>query len=516
MPDRPVLILGAGINGAALARELALNRVPVVVIDTGDIAGGTTAYSSRLIHGGLRYLEYGEFDLVRESLDERNRLLQLAPDFVRPLRLFIPVTNRFGGWSTQAARFLGLPGGTTPSKGRGLYVVRAGLWMYDRYARDDLLPRQSLHRPGDPDGVPLVTSPEVRWLCAYSDAQIPYAERFVVALLQDAQEIAKQKKTAFAVHTYCEAVRFGDEIGIRPIGPARGAGEFAATVTPWAIVNATGAWVDDTLHRLKVPSDQLIGGTKGSHFVTFHARLRTALRGGGIYTEAADGRPIFILPLGEGVLIGTTDIPFAGDPASAVATDVELDYLVAAVQHIFPDLGVTRDDIALHYSGVRPLPKVAAGMPAGITRRHLWRWHRESKVPMLSLIGGKLTTCRAFAEQTVAELMPKLGRKVEATSRDRPVGVPALAGANEDRRKPGLQLSPEAVRRAIRQQWARTLGDLVERRLMLLFEPQLSLGTLQSLAEVLVEEKQLAASDVPHEIEHYRQRLAQHFGRRLA
>jgi glycerol-3-phosphate dehydrogenase len=128
--ERHVLILGAGINGAALARELVLNGVPVVVVDSADLCSGASAYSSRLIHGGLRYLEYGEFDLVRESLAERNRLLRLAPQFVRPLRLFIPATNRFGGAATQVARFLGHWGGKPSPGGRGLYVVRAGLWMY--------------------------------------------------------------------------------------------------------------------------------------------------------------------------------------------------------------------------------------------------------------------------------------------------------------------------------------------------------------------------------------------------
>src|SRR3954452_2281170 len=122
---QPVLILGAGINGAALARELVLNGVPVWVVDQADIASGATAYSSRLIHGGLRYLEYGEFDLVRESLAERTRLLRLAPHLVHPLRLFIPVRNRFGGTWNFLKRFLGLSAGKPPASGRGRYLVQA-------------------------------------------------------------------------------------------------------------------------------------------------------------------------------------------------------------------------------------------------------------------------------------------------------------------------------------------------------------------------------------------------------
>lgn len=500
--ESPVLILGAGINGAALARELVLNRVPVVVVDTADIGSGTSAYSSRLIHGGLRYLEYGEFELVRESLEERGRLLRLAPQFVQPLRLFIPVTNRWGGLLTQAARFLGMPGGAASSQGRGLYVVRAGLGMYDLFAQDRVLPRHSLHAPGE-SGVPNITSPEVRWLCAYSDAQIPHAERFVAALLQDAAFIARDHGVSFDVFTYHEAVRAGETVGVRPVGTT--GEDFAATFAPAAIVNATGAWVDDTLRRLQVVSDTLMGGTKGSHFVTFHPRLRRELRGGGIYTEASDGRPIFVLPFGEGALVGTTDLPFHGDPATAVATEEELAYLLAAVNRLFPELKLNRGDIALHYAGVRPLPRVAAGVPAGITRRHLWRWHTGSKMPMISLIGGKLTTCRAFAEQTARELLPKLGRTMEATSRQRPI--------RSDNAPANLA---EAARKAIRYQWATKLSDLIERRLMLIFNRDFSLAVLRELAEVLVAEKRLAPTDVAAEVTRCRDRLLHHFGRRLA
>ena len=154
---QPVLILGAGINGAALARELVLNGVPVWVVDKADIASGATAASSRLIHGGLRYLEYGELDLVRESLDERARLLRLAPQFVEPLRLYIPLTHRTGSFWRSVMRFFGaarssflsrlaLPG----RRERGLWLVRMGLWLYDRFARDPEFPESSVVRVGEP------------------------------------------------------------------------------------------------------------------------------------------------------------------------------------------------------------------------------------------------------------------------------------------------------------------------------------------------------------------------------
>lgn len=506
MADRPVLILGAGINGAALARELALNGVPVVIVDTHDLGSGTSAYSSRLIHGGLRYLEYGEFDLVRESLEERNRLLTLAPDFVRPLRLFIPIENRFGGAQEQTLRFLGWQ--TKPAKSRGLYVVRAGLWMYDRFALGDTLPPHSIHRLSE-RRIPRIGPDHAHWLAAYSDAQIPFAERFVLALLQDAATAARELGVDFRLHTYSQAVRLGDEIGIRAVGDD--AGPLNTTLQPAAIVNATGAWVDETLARLKQPSQTLIGGTKGSHFVTFHRGLRESLQGAGIYTEARDGRPIFILPFGDGVLVGTTDIPFRGDPASAVASEDELVYLIATANEIFPNASLTRSDIALHYSGVRPLPNVQAGSTSAITRRHLWHWHRESKVPMVSLIGGKLTTCRAFAEQTVHELLPKITRKSQSaeqnTSRERPLREAAHFGVGS---------LVDQARQSIRLEHAKTLEDLVERRLMLVFARDLTITTLRELAQVMCDEKVIIPSEIETIVNRCVDRLRNHFGRALA
>src|SRR5438034_8468119 len=136
MDAQPILILGGGINGAAVARELILNDVPVWLVDTADLAFGATAYSSRLIHGGLRYLEFSEFSLVKESLTERARLLRLAPHLVKPLRLFIPVRNSWGGLAQAAGKFLRLPLKSKRTVHRGLRVVEVGLWLYDRYARD--------------------------------------------------------------------------------------------------------------------------------------------------------------------------------------------------------------------------------------------------------------------------------------------------------------------------------------------------------------------------------------------
>ncbi|MBC7852376.1 MAG: FAD-dependent oxidoreductase, partial [Pirellulaceae bacterium] len=419
--DRPILILGGGINGAAAARELTLNGFSVVLVDQADLASGATAYSSRLIHGGLRYLEYGELSLVRESLAERTRLLQLAPDFVRPLRLFIPVKNQLGGLWRSATKFLGMRGGGKPEP-RGLTLVRTGLWMYDTYAQDKTLPLRSIHKLGEA-GVPPVDANAAAWLAAYSDAQIPFPERFVVALLRDAQKAADENGCTLRVMTYHRAWLDDGIIHIAPVTQSIKEPP-VLSFQPAAIINATGVWVDETLQRLPVTSRRLMGGSKGSHFFTWHPQLKEMLGGNGIYTEAADGRPVFLLPLAEGTLVGTTDASFSGDPATAMATDEELDYLVAVVRGIFPAAGVARHDIAWHYSGIRPLPYVDAQSTAAITRRHQLVWNESSPIPLLSLIGGKLTTCRSLAEETAAAVLVRLGESAADVRNSRARVIP--------------------------------------------------------------------------------------------
>ena len=562
-----VLILGAGINGCAIARELALNGVGVCLVDTADIASGATAYSSRLIHGGLRYLEYGEFALVRESLAERSRLLRLAPQFVRPLRLSIPVSTRTGGFFTAARRFLGVArpesskgveGQTTAFADssratRGMWVVRVGLWLYDRYARDPLLPRHAIRRLGAPDAV-AVNSRDYRWLCEYWDAQIVYPERFVLSLLADARQGAQERDAPFSIYTYHEAIRRDDRVEIRPLGAA--SGEPVATLAPRAIINATGASVDRTLIRLEIPSRPLMGPTKGSHFVTYQPALRAALAGQGIYAEATDGRPVFILPFGEGVLVGTTDIPFDQPPESATASVVELDYLLAAVNQVFPQVNLNRDGIELHYAGVRPLPRVDSTAPAGITRRHWLEETPDAPVPLFSVIGGKLTTCRSLAESAADTILGRLGMNRIADTRERPIpggeNYPSTADALEQRihrcaestgwtvdqvravwrlfgtrterllaelaagprdNLDGTSLPRELARHTIRHEYARTLSDLVERRLMLLYYPRLTRKCLEQLADILVDERLIrdAAPHVQQTIDH----LSRRYGKRV-
>ena len=554
--SQPVLILGAGINGAALARELVLNGVGVVLVDAADVASGATSASSRLIHGGLRYLEHGEFDLVRESLAERTRLLRLAPQFVRPLRLLIPVRTRFTGVPAAAGKFLGWRPGRLSRQPttRGLWLVRMGLRLYDAYAKDPVLPRHRAHRTGQPGTVP-VNRERYRWQCSYYDAQIIYPERFVLAMLEDARQLAQRQGTRFEIHTHHLAQWRGGTLDIVPVNSGE---SVTATVTPAALVNATGAWVDLTLQTLAIPSKRLIGGTKGSHFLTSNERLRRSLGGNAVYAEADDGRPFFILPLGEQILIGTTDIPYSGRPSDAVATPEELEYLVRSVNELFEGLQLSVDDIDWHYSGVRPLPHVATNSPAAITRRHWLEEHRDGPVPSYSVIGGKLTTCRSLAEDAAGVILGRLGRPRVDNSRERPLpGAESYPGSLDELRRhqrgmaerlrlseaqievlwtlcgtrlesiiatwpdlhdgnlDGTQMPKAFARWSIEQEWSPTLDDLVERRLMLLYQRRLTRRCLEQLAEMLVAAGRLESDNAPAAVEHTIERLARRFGKKV-
>ena len=565
-----IVVLGAGINGAAIARELTLSGVDVIVVDGDDIAAGATAWSTRLIHGGLRYLEYGEIGLVRESLTERNRLVRLAAHLVRPLPFYLPVAGRWGGLWAAAARLIGcesLARAWRTGKGRGSWTVGIGLSLYDLLAAGAGWPRHRMVRAGSA-GMPQVDAAAFPRAGLYCDAQLLFPERFTVELLVDARGIAAAAGTRFEVCTQRQAELGRD--GVLRVGPSPGGGG-PFEVRPDAIVNATGAWVDHTLAAVfpggaGAAGRRLIGGTKGSHLVVRCPALRAALADYGIYAEAADGRPVFVLPFGpELVLVGTTDIPYVGDPAEARADEAEIGYLLTAVTRLFPTVAVGRDQVQQHYCGVRPLPFVSddARSPAGVTRRHLVVRHEGASMPAWSIVGGKLTTCRSLAETTAAMVLGTLGLPVLGTSRERPLpghcddasratavlecrdlaeqaGLPradaaavadttvALFGARaasvwrgadgpaaDGRLIRGVGLPLAAVRFCVHEEWATTLDDLIERRLMLSFHERLSREAIADVAAALADAGALATDRVAAAVDGCVARLEERYGRRV-
>ena len=567
--ETTIVVLGAGINGAAIARELALSGVGVVVVDGDDIAAGATGWSTRLIHGGLRYLEYGEIGLVRESLVERNRLVRLAPHLVRRLPFYLPVQGRLGGLWAAAARLLGcesLARTWQGGHGRGSWTVGIGLTLYDLLAAGAGWPRHRMVRAGGA-GMPRIDARDFPFAGLYADAQLLFPERFTVELLVDGRGIAAASGARFDVCTH-RHVRVSRD-GTVTIGPSPSGGG-AVEVRADAIVNATGAWVDRTLAavfpRGVGAGQRLIGGTKGSHLVVRCPALRAAVADFGVYAEAGDGRPVFVLPFGpELVLVGTTDIPYSGDPAEARTDDVEIGYLLEAVTTLFPTASLRRDHVQQHYCGVRPLPFVSgdARSPAGVTRRHLVVRHDDASLPLWSIVGGKLTTCRSLAETIAATVLGRLGVHVRGTSRERPLpgacegpsreaavgecrvlaegaGEPrAHAATVADRvvglfgargpaiwqggRVPvasnglirGVGLPRAAVGFCVREEWAATLDDLMERRLMLSFHERLSREAITDVAEELAAAGGLSPGGVGSAVERCVARLESRYGRSI-
>jgi glycerol-3-phosphate dehydrogenase len=412
-PQVPVLILGGGINGIGLFRELALQGVDCLLVDKGDFAAGATSKSSRMIHGGLRYLENREFKLVAESLTERDRLLENAAHYVSPLRTTIPLFSWLGGIITCPLVFLGF---NVKPGGRGAVVVKFGLCFYDFVTRKSkktprhflLSKSQSLREvPG--------LHPDIVATATYWDARITQAERLCVELLRDAG----------AANPNCRALNYtrlvkADGAKLTLKDDISGA-EFV--VEPRVVVNATGGWVDITNATLGLKT-RMIGGTKGSHLVVDCKELYDALGDRMVYYEHQDGRICIVFRFMDKVLMGSTDIR-VDDPDKAVCDEAEMDYMLATLRRVFPKLTIGREHIRYVFCGVRPLPAAGTDVTGKISRGHsieLVEPDGARPFPLYCLIGGKWTTFRAFAEQTADKVLARLGLPRKRSSETTAIG----------------------------------------------------------------------------------------------
>ncbi len=412
-PHYSVLIIGAGINGAGLFRDLCLQGVDCLLIDRGDICEGASAAPSRLIHGGIKYLETGEFRLVKESAMERNRLLRNAPHFVKPLETVVPVRSWLGGIMPSALRFLGF---NTKLADRGAVITEIGLRIYDAFSRKvQALPDHRFFGPKRLRGEYPGFTKDIVAAGLYYEGRITHAERLGLELVMDG--LAANIKSA--LRTYTTATR-----GTKP-------NEFvladsitleSASITADVIINAGGAWIDKVNAALGIASSH-IGGSKGSHLIVDHPELVAALKGRMIYFGTADGRVNLVYPFFGHVLIGATDIA-VNDPDEASCSPEETQYLINVIREIMPEIQISPKQILLSYCGVRPLPRSTGKDIGTVSRDHAIARDQlpGTNIPVLSLIGGKWTTFRAFAAQSADVVLQQLGKARLCNTDDLAIG----------------------------------------------------------------------------------------------
>ena len=468
-----LLIVGGGVNGAGIARDAAGRGLTVMLVEQDDLAGGTSSASSKLVHGGLRYLEQYQFRLVRESLAEREVLLSMAPHIIRPLRFVLP-------------HDAGL---------RPAWMIRAGLFLYDHLAPRSRLPGScALDLRRDPAGGPL--KPAFTRGFAYSDCWVEDSRLVVLNALDAAERGATIRTRCRFVSAISEHDRWTTTIQTRS-----GASETDAARLH---VNAAGPWVDQVLRKgLGRSGPRRLRLVKGSHVVV--PRL---FEGEHAYIlQNPDRRIVFLIPFeGRFTLIGTTDEFFDGDPGEVAISSGETDYLCKAAGRFLKE-PVRPERVVWSYAGVRPLYDDASADPSVMTRDYVFDLAGgEGDPPVLSVFGGKITTYRRLAEHALLKLQPFLpglagpwtGRTplpggdipdgdVDAfhakLCRDKPWLPPDLAGRlvraygtrvegllGEARRLDdlgrdfGAGLTEREVAYLVREEWARTADDILWRR----------------------------------------------------
>ncbi|RLV50945.1 glycerol-3-phosphate dehydrogenase/oxidase [Nocardioides mangrovicus] len=477
-----LVVVGAGINGLGVARDAASRGLRVVLLEQDDLCSGVSAWSGRLVHGGLRYLEHRDVALVRESLRERERLFRLAPHLVRPKRLIMPFYSH---------------------NKRPAWLIRVGMLVYDalsfdkRTGRHEILSRSALLRRFagiDTDGL--------GGAAVFTDGQVEYAERLCVEVALAARGAGADIRTKARVEE--PLIEGGQVVGVRYRDTSSGGGDTLHEVRGHVVLNVAGPWIDRVFRRGAPEQPRLNGGTKGSHLVVdpFPGAPDDVV----YYESKADGRLVLVIPWMGRYLIGTTDLRFDDDPSLARCDAAEMCYLLEEVNTLIPEARLTRDDVLFTYSGVRPLPYAPDVEEWEIPRSHVLHDHAPDLPNVVTVVGGKLTTYRQLAEDAVDDVFRRLGRTA-------PRCVTAylpLPGAVGDPREVGealtaLGLSTTSVVRlvqlyggraldvvaagghevldedsgalvaelffAVDHELARTLTDVLARRLLLAFEP---------------------------------------------
>lgn len=402
--DYDVVIIGGGMAGAGAARDLALRGVSVALVEKGDFASATTAYSSKLIHGGLRYLELFDFGLVRESLRERETLGRLAPHLVRPLPFLVPIYRE---------------------SSRGLIKVRIGLALYDWLTPGKHRERYRVLRPVDTLSLePAIRAEDLRGAGYYFDDLLVFPERLC---LENVLSACRHGARAFNYAQVEEVVRDrrGPVAGVKVRDLLTGR---VVTLGARVLVNATGPWVDElrALAGVSERGPRILRRTKGIHC------LLPRLTDHAIYHATSDERMIFVIPWREFSLIGSTDTDFEGDLDRLWATGDEVRYLLGEVRKVLPDPRVAFERVVYTYAGVRPLSYEEGKRESDVSRAH--KVVAEAGGRFLSITGTKLTCFRSLAAALGDRVTRALGRRAPGrTDRLTLDGADAEAGSVEAR-----------------------------------------------------------------------------------
>ena len=516
-PSAQVLIIGGGINGLATFRDLALQGVDVVLVERSDYCSGASAASSHMIHGGVRYLENGEIRLVKESLQERNRLLKAAPHYVKPLKTTMPIFSILSGLISAPFRLFTHAQGKP--KERGALLIKVGLLLYDTFGRNGgTMPRHRfLGQKKSKAEMPWLNK-DVKFTATYYDAAMENPERLALDVLFDGLAAGSNARS----YNYVSAsARSGGKTVLKDMLTGE---EIAFTAD--VIVNTSGPWTDMTNQNLGFDTGYM-AGTKGSHIVVDNKEFLEACDNREIFFENRDGRIVLMYPILGKVLIGTTDIPHdMNEPA--LCTDEEIEYFFKLVAYVFPNIKIDEDQIVFKYSGVRPLAASGDINPGVVSRDYrIVRTSPENDVPVLSLVGGKWTTFRALGEHLSSDVLKLLGKNRVLSTQELPIGggkdFPTTTEAQqrwaEDHRgsvsneralqlllrygtrakavleyiaaKPETMLkhssgfSDSEIQFVVKNESVYRLEDLVKRRTNLAFTGAISKSSLQELASIL-------------------------------
>jgi glycerol-3-phosphate dehydrogenase len=486
-----LLVIGGGITGAGVARDAAMRGLEVALIDKDDFAGGTSSKSSRLIHGGIRYLEHGQLGMVRESVRERETLLRIAPHLVHPLEFTWPVYRRARISKTKLRLAL------------AVYNVLADRYRVpDIHSADDIAARE-----------PALQRRELKGGASYTDAGTDDS-RLTLANILSAQDNG--------------AITLNHTEALRPVSRDKdewivnvrdNPSEMNSEVRTRVVVNATGPWRLNLERRW--PQHRLQRrGSKGVHIALPRARIGN--RGAVTLISPDDGRVMFVLPDKHLTIVGTTDTWTSESPDEVRASGADCDYLLNAVDAYFPEARVSDSDIVSAWAGIRPLADWEPDKnPSDVSREHKIT---QNGAGMITVSGGKLTTYRAMAAQIVDQVERELGKKpspcttseVELPGKDRAQRIAAIAAADPPLGEPliaDLPYTGAEMKYAIENEMALTLMDLLMRRTRMAFElPDHAATIAPKIAEVVAPSARWSEYARRAQVEAYIGDVAQVFG----